>query len=269
MEERHGSAPADVTIEVCVTSLASARTAAAAGAHRLELCTALPLGGLTPSVGLVGCVLEAVEIPVIVLIRPREGGFRYHDDEIAVARADIARLSKVRSSRGNAVAGFAIGALTDEGTLDTKAIARMIEAIDPADTPAREWCLHRAFDHVRDPSGALEQAIDLGLDRILTSGCAADVTAGLPTITACVERAAGRIEILPGGGVNAGNAAEIVRMSGVRSLHLSAARWVPEAMRFRREGISLGAGAAPDETRHLETDEERLRALFATLAPDA
>ena len=248
--------PPGVLIEVCVTGLAGARTAAEAGADRLELCAVLPVGGTTPSVGLVTSVLEAVDLPVIALIRPREGGFRYHAADREVGAADIAALAALRSSRGRQVAGFAIGALTADGALD-RDLLREWRAI----APEREWCLHRAFDHAREPLEALESAIDLGFDRILTSGLAPSVPEGLETLARLVAAAAGRIEILPGGGVTAEGAARILARTGVRSLHLSASRWAPGGMNFEREGISLGSGVASDEARHLETDGERLRSL--------
>ena len=250
-----------IQIEACVTSLAAARVAARAGVDRLELTTGLPLGGLTPSLGLVRAVNDApdVSVPAIALIRPREGGFRYHADEIRVAEADLEAFE----AEGTAVAGYAVGALDDAGDLDLATLRRWREI-----APEKEWCLHRAFDHVRDPLAALEQAIDLGFDRILTSGLAASAPEGSEQIAALVLAARDRIEIMPGGGVSATSALPLLEGTGVRSLHLSGTAWAEPAGPVR-SGIALGAGAAPDEVRHLEVREERIAALVRAVRAEA
>ncbi len=252
-----------ITVELCITGLKGARAAAAGGADRIEVCAGLPLGGLTPSLGLVRQILETVDLPVIALIRPREGGFRYHIDEIVTQIADVAGLAAVVvpvHGTPRRVSGFAVGALTAEGDLDCKTLERL-----RATAPDLEWCLHRAFDHVRDPEAALEAAIDLGFDRILTSGQSPSAPEGIPRLAALVEQSAGRIELMPGGGITAENVATLLASTGVSSVHLSASRWVPGGMTFCREGLSLGSGAAPDEARHLETDGDRVAALFRAL----
>ena len=256
-------------MEICVTGLSGAKVAESTGADRIEVCAGLPLGGLTPGVGVVRSILAATDLPLIALIRPREGGFRYHADEITSQLAEIEALRSLEVPRDGgaprSVAGFAVGVLTTTGDLDREALARL-----HACAPDREWCLHRAFDHVRDPMASLETAIDLGFDRILTSGQAPSAPEGIDRLAALVDRAAGRIEIMPGGGIHAENAVDLIARTEVSAVHLSGTGWAPESMTFRREGISLGAGAAPDEARHLETSEDRLAAFFRALnEPDS
>ena len=185
----------EVTVEVCVTDLSGAHTAEAAGAHRLELCSGLPLGGLTPGVGLLESMLSQCEIPVIVLIRPREGGFRYHENEVRVVEAELRAIARHHPS----VAGFAVGALTTDGDLDQPALRRWLETAKSAEDHF-EFCLHRAFDHVRDAQESLHQAIELGFDRILTSGLASNAPDGKKQIAALVAQAAGPGAPAPRGG---------------------------------------------------------------------
>ena len=251
----------EVTVEVCVTDLSGAHTAEAAGAHRLELCSGLPLGGLTPGVGLLESMLSQCEIPVIVLIRPREGGFRYHENEVRVVEAELRAIARHHPS----VAGFAVGALTTDGDLDQPALRRWLETAKSAEDHF-EFCLHRAFDHVRDAQESLHQAIELGFDRILTSGLASNAPDGKKQIAALVAQAAGQIEVMPGGGIDAEQGLELVAQTGVRSLHLSGARWSSSGMQFQRSGIALGCGSAPDETRHLQMDGARIEALIGALS---
>ncbi len=246
-----------IRIEVCVPGLSGAREAARGGADRLELCSGLPLGGLTPGVGQVTAVLQAISLPVVALVRPREGGFRYHDDDVETMMAEIEHLREL------GVTGFAVGALSAEGALDESILGRLREAAADSDL-----CLHRAFDLVRDAGEALERAIALGFDRILTSGLAPSAPEGAATIAALIRAAGDRIEVMPGGGVTAANAGELLRTTGARSLHLSASRWIASEMRVEEGGVPLGAGFAADETRHLDTDAGLVRDLVRAIRVD-
>lgn len=251
-----------VRVEVCVSGLAGARAAAAAGADRIELCTALPLGGLTPSLGLVASVRAEIDLPLVALLRPREGDFRYTADDRAAMLRDIRAFGAV------GVDALAIGALVrDERGGGERLDQALLEALAETarDAGVTSFCLHRAFDHVADPEAALEAAIALGFDRILTSGCAASAPDGSGTIAALVARAAGRIEIIPAGGVTAESAPALVAATGVRWVHLSAGRWSERTADAPRARIPLGAGARPDEDRHFVTDPDRLRALLRAL----
>ncbi len=229
-------------VEVCAGDIQSVHNAAMGGAARVELCSALSEGGLTPSEGLIRAALEVPGIKVNVLIRPRQGDFLYNDRELDVM------LSDIRRCRGLGVNGVVIGALTPDGDVDKAMCSRMIEA-----ACGLSITFHRAFDMTRDPQQALEDVIELGCDRILTSGCAASALEGVATLRTLQEQAAGRIVILAGGGVNPGNAREIIECGGVREVHASARSSVKSQMRYCHQGVSMGAPGA-DEFSRLVTD---------------
>ena len=229
-------------LEVCAGDIQSVKNAAAGGAARVELCSGLSEGGLTPSEGLVRAAMQVPGIKVNVLIRPRQGDFLYSEDEVEIM------LSDIRRCRGLGVNGVVIGALTPDGDVDCEICARLIEA-----ACGLSITFHRAFDLVRDPMQALEDVVKLGCDRILTSGCAPSAIGGVETLKQLQQQADGRIVILAGGGVNPGNARDIIERSGVRELHASARSLVESLMRYRSEGISMGAPGS-DEYARPETD---------------
>lgn len=239
-----------VLLEACVDSVASADQAARAGAGRLELCADLVEGGVTPSPGMLATVKERVALPVHVLIRPRGGDFLYDADEAAVMLADLAACRELGAD------GAVLGALTPSGTVDSELTRRLVEAARPLAVT-----FHRAFDLTRDAGEALEALIALGIDRVLTSGQAPTAEAGIPLLTRLVADAGDRITILAGGGIDAGNAARIIRATGVREIHVGGRRAVPSSMEFRRDGVTMGKPYQPDEYRRVEIDPERLRAI--------
>ena len=179
-------------IEVCCTSLAEAHEAQAGGAVRIELCSALAAGGITPSAGTIAAVArdKSLAIDVNVLIRAREGSFLYTGEEVDIMVRDI------ELCRREGVHGVVIGALTAEGDIDIEACRRMVEA-----ARGLSVTFHRAFDVCRDPHRALEQIIGLGCDRLLTSGQQPSAAEGAPLIAKLVEQAAARIIIMPGAGI--------------------------------------------------------------------
>jgi copper homeostasis protein len=201
----------DYTFELCVGNAGSAMNAIAASAHRIELCSGLDLGGLTPSLGLVGHLAALQRIDVCVLIRPREGDFVYSPAEIAVMCADISLCKKYGAQ------AVVIGALTEQGNIDQDAMERMIAAADGLDVVC-----HRAFDFLRDPWDGLEWMITRGVKRILTSGQASNAYAGRVLIRKLVEQANGRIEIMPGAGITAQNIAAIASETGAKTFHFTA-----------------------------------------------
>lgn len=183
------------------------------GADRVELCMALSAEGVTPSAG---CIVRSIEaakgMPVTVLIRPREGDFCY-------SRADIdAMVLDIKTTREKGAAGVTIGALTADGDIDTTAMKRLIDAAKPG----LEVTFHRAMDVCRNPAEALEKLIDLGCDRVLTSGQARLCLEGMDRLAALAAQAAGRIEIMPGGGVRPENIARLQKATGARQFHSSA-----------------------------------------------
>lgn len=206
-----------VAIEICVDTIDCARAAAKADASRIELCSALGVGGLTPSAGLMGAA-AALPVPVRPLIRSRDGGFRYGEADLAVMEADIVR------AREAGLEGVVIGALTADGALDASALKRLAHAAS-----GMGMTLHRAFDLTADPFAALEQAIDLGFDTILTSGQAPSAADGIDRIAELVDKADGRIQIMPGGGVRPNIAADLIGRTKVGLVHASCASSRPDA----------------------------------------
>lgn len=240
------------TLEVCTATVGSIKAAVTGGANRIELCSALSEGGLTPSMGFIS---EAVEsgIATHVLIRPRNGDFYYSEDEIRVMEVDV-KMAKLMG-----VQGVVIGGLTAEGDIDEEMCKRLVAAADGINVT-----FHRAFDMCRDPQAALEQIISLGCNRLLTSGLAATAKEGIPVIKQMVEQAAGRIVIMPGCGVNANNALEILTATGAQEIHASASHLLPSAMTYRQAGVNMGA-AGVDEYAHKCTSEEAVRAIVSAI----
>lgn len=197
-----------ITIEVCINSVPSAIAAEAGGAHRVELCAALPEGGTTPSFGTVKKALELVQIPVFPIIRPRGGDFIYSETELAVMVEDI------RAYRDLGAQGFSFGVLDKDGRLNKEANARLIEACG-----GRPATLHRAFDRTCDLEEELEVAIQLGFKRILTSGGEVSAPKGVDRLARLVRLASGRISIMAGAGIRPDNVRELVMQTGVKEVH--------------------------------------------------
>lgn len=195
--------------EVCVADIAGVKTAAEGGADRVELCAALEIGGITPSLGLVRAALEET-LPVYVLIRPRGGDFVFSAAEVDVMLDDIVNYASA------GVDGFAIGALTPERKIDIPTMTRLVEICGD-----RSVTLHRSFDHTRNPSEALEQAVDLGIERVLTSGGASSAIEGLEPLRKLATQAAGRILIMPGGGITPVNLEKLLDSFPATDVHAS------------------------------------------------
>ena len=227
------------TFEVAVDSLDSALTAQGCGANRIELCADLPCGGLTPSPGMLDLVCGRLEIPVFVLIRPRRGDFLYSEFEFEAMQRDIA------IARDYGAAGIVSGCLTADGDIDVERTAALLELARPL-----PFTFHRAFDVCREPLDALERLASLGVARLLTSGQRADALAGASLIAELESRAAGRLRILPGSGINAGNIAEIARITGCREFHFSARETMRSAMRYRNPSLPSSDALADEGLRY-------------------
>jgi copper homeostasis protein len=197
-------------LEICCDSLQSAVLAAQNGASRIELCAGLGEGGVTPSIGTIVAVLNSVNIPVNVLIRPRPGNFCYSDAEVRSMIRDIEFCKKA------GVQGIVCGALTPEGDIDEANSRRLLEAMEWMDST-----YHRAFDCVNNAELALEQIIRMGYRRILTSGQMMSANAGLQNIANYVELAKSRISIMPGAGINEGNIIDIAKATKANEFHMS------------------------------------------------
>lgn len=201
--------------EVCAGNWNSALNAQCAGADRIELCSALDVGGITPSAGLLQAVCKNLTIPAFVLIRPREGDFCFNQAEIDLMCADI------QYCREQGCAGVVVGALKPDRRLDLDALSRMIAACGPM-----ELVFHRAFDFVLDPYEAIDQLTDMGFKRILSSGQEATALAGKERLRSFVDHANGRIEVMPGAGIQADNIGEIASVTGALSFHFTAKKQV-------------------------------------------
>ncbi|MCH2181023.1 MAG: hypothetical protein MK108_03375 [Mariniblastus sp.] len=195
-------------VEACVDSLQGALVAEQAGAERLELNFALELDGLTPSSGLVKSVLDQVTIPVVAMVRPRSGDFCYEPHEWQT----MIRSAQWLLAAG--VSGLAFGAVTADRSVDRERCREMRDLVGEG-----ELVFHKAFDHLADWSTASRQLIDLGIDRVMTSGRADGCPAGLQVMRELVEETGGELNILPAGGISAANVIEVVRVLGIEQVH--------------------------------------------------
>ncbi len=229
---------AEILVEVCVDTAAGLAAAVAGGADRIELCAGLEVGGLTPSVGLMQAA-AGCGVPVYVMIRPRAGGFVYGADEVAVMLADI------DAARGIGLAGVVLGASCADGRLDVGVLRTLA-----AGAWGMGMTLHRVFDLVPDAGEALEVAVSLGFERVLTSGGGVSVVVGRGGLDRAFALAAGRISVMPGAGVSAET------VGSLRGLPL---REVHGSCSVATKAAPMGFGAPR------QTDAARVRALKAAL----
>ncbi len=211
-----------ILVEAAVDTFAGALSAQAAGAHRIELCGPLHDGGTTPSAGLIARCADELLVSVHVLIRPRTGNFVYTEDETLIMSKDIAIAKEL------GVDGVVIGALTPEGDVDAGTMSELIAIASPM-----RIGFHRAFDQVRDQDEALELLVSLQVDHILTSGGAPTAMEGAGRIRQLVERAGDRIDIIAGGSVTKANAADLVKKTGVHTIHGRAFTGLADAVAVR------------------------------------
>lgn len=237
------------TLEICAGSYNSALAAWRAGAERLELCSGLKEGGVTPSFGLLKAVMALPNICKHILIRPRGGDFLYTSAERDIIIDDI------KAARDAGADGVVVGALRADGRVDTDSMARFMEAAGNMSVT-----FHRAFDVCQSPFEALETIISLGCSRILTSGQAASAAEGIPMLKELVAQSAGRIVIMPGCGVNAGNVTDILQQTGATEIHASASLRRPSGMDFRHQGVSMGE-RGEDEYSVQESDKNLIRQI--------
>lgn len=241
-------------LEICAGSIESVLAAKAGGAQRVELCSALAEGGVTPSVGLMREARKVEGIKMNVLIRPRGGDFLYTEEEVRIMEADILAAREVGAD------GVVIGALTADGDVDVDICKRLLKAAG-----GMSVTFHRAFDMVRDKDKALEDVIALGCDRILTSGLMPTALDGLGTLRELMAKSQGRIIIMPGSGVCPENVAKIVSETGVNEIHASARSVRESVMKYRNSNVTMGAKDA-DEYARKETDAKIVEALVAELS---
>lgn len=220
--------PEPVLIEVCVDSVESALASERGGAQRLELCSDLLEGGVTPSLGLLRVVRQNTSIPVHVIIRPRPGDFSYSDAEFEVMRRDI----EVAKNEG--VDGVVLGILSADGNVDIARSRQLVQLARPLSVT-----FHRAFDLAENLFGSLEDVCATGVDRLLTSGGEQECVQGIDTIARLVKQARGRISIMAGGSIRAHNAATIVERTGVREIHVGLGTPVKTSLLGRNPGLTV------------------------------
>ncbi len=235
-------------LEVCCASIASALAAQEGGAHRIELCDNLYEGGTTPSFGTLELIRERLDIDINVLIRPRGSDFVYSEDEMEIIKRDIVKCKEI------GVNGVVIGFLTREGDIDVEKTGEIITLARPMSVT-----FHRAFDVCRDPYVALEQLIELGVDRILTSGQRNMAPDGVELIAELVERADDRVIIMPGAGLEADNIAEFHAKVGAKEYHSTLWDKVESKMIYRKQGVHMGGLPEIPEFSYMQTNIEKVK----------
>lgn len=235
-------------LEICIDCIESALAAQEGGANRLEVCGSLATGGTTASRGLVEQCVQRCQLEVMMMIRPHDGGFCYGSDDLDTMLRDIAIAQQLD------VQGIVFGVLGDDGRVDREQCRRLLDAARPL-----RATFHRAFDVTRDPLEALDDLLEIGVDRILTSGQAEAAENGTSLIRQLVQRCGNRLSVMVGAGVSASNVAAIVRETGVHEVHASAS-----VVRRESRGAKLGFGNSSRVTSRPKVRElvEALQSLY-------
>lgn len=235
------------TLECCVDSVESAIAAKKGGADRIELCSALVIGGLSPSQALYRKIREQVDIPIRVLLRPRFGDFCYTDFEHEILKEEIRSFCKLGAD------GIVIGTMKPDGTLNLEQMKELME-----EAQGMPVTLHRAFDMCQDPFVTLEEAKKLGISTILTSGQKNTCVDGVELLKELVEKAQGETEILIGGGVDASVLPMLSEKTKAKAYHMSGKISMESEMRYRKQDVSMGV-ASVSEYEIWRTSEKRVR----------
>lgn len=236
----------EIVFELCAESIDACLAARDGGADRIELCSALSEGGLTPSHGLIREAVNHSGLPVHVLLRPRGGDFVYSNAELDVMREDLRHLRLLGAS------GVVLGVLHEDGSVDVERTRELVEMAGPL-----EVTFNRAFDHAASLDNALEDVIKTGCQRVLTSGGERDVVSGGKALARLIEQAAGRIEIAAGGGLRLKNAAAVARMTGARHFHGSIRRIVAKPRRYGGRDVHDDGGSSGQSRFVVESDDVR------------
>lgn len=246
---------APILVEACVDSVASALAAERGGARRLELCDALFDGGTTPSAGMIAACKEAVSIPVFVMIRPRGGGFVYSDPERDVMRRDVIATRELGAD------GIVIGGLRPDGGVDISLVRFLMDSAHSLPVT-----FHRAFDLTPDLGASLDSLVDVGVQRILTAGGTSTAAEGAAALAKLVRQAGSRLAVMAGGGVRDENVRSLVRVSGVREVHVRLTRLTRSNETSARRDLRVRKPLPDDEAAWEETDEQRVRSFVRTLS---
>lgn len=247
-----------ILLEIIVASSDDAVAARAGGADRFEVCSALALGGLTPSLGTVRAIKQAADVPAMCMVRPREGGMAYREGEFRAMLLDAELLLEAGAE------GLVFGFLSPEGDVDLPRCREFLKAVESAGRRV-ETVFHRAFDVTREPEVALEQLVDLGITRILTSGRAPTPLQGADEIKRTLEQARGRIEILAGGGLDLETVEEVVRSTGVDQVHLYLTRSEQDRSTINNPQIYFGAFVPENELECRVADKTEISRVRETL----
>jgi len=241
-------------LEICVDSAISALNAQSAGADRIELCDNLGEGGTTPGYGMIISARNNLSIGIHVLIRPRGGDFLYSDTEYDIMRRDIELCGE------NGIDGIVTGILLPDGTIDVERTARLIEFAYPMTAT-----FHRAFDMCADPVRGLEDVIATGASRLLTSGQQNKALDAVELIRQLVIQAGERLIVMPGGGIDETNAAQIITATKAKELHLTGRMEIDSEMIFRRQGISMGSLPGNPEFKRKIADPAKIKKIIESL----
>ncbi len=241
-------------LEVCCYSVQSAKIAEEAGADRIELCAGIYEGGTTPSAATIAMAKQEVSIPIHVIIRPRGADFCYSELEFKNMLADIEYCKKI------GVSGIVSGVLCADGSVDVVRTKQLIAAAQPL-----SFTFHRAFDMVKNQEAALETLIELGVDRILTSGGMATAELGVENLIQLVKKSKGRISILVGSGINSNNIAQIKARTNATEFHCSAKKLKQCKTNYKNPNINMGAETTISEFAYHETSKEEVAAIVLQL----
>lgn len=241
-----------VTLEVCVDSIESALAAERGGAHRIELCSVLADGGVTPSSGLIATVREKIAIALHVMIRPRDSDFCYSEDEFQIMQRDILVAKKLGAD------GVVLGILDLDGKVDTRRTKQLIDLAAPL-----KITFHRAFDMSRDLLEALRDLQTIGVHCVLTSGGKATAAEGAETLKRVVEAANNGIGIMAAGGIDDRNVVELLERTGVQEVHASLRSPVASPMRYQNQRVSMGTSKGSEYQRFV-VDQDKVRRLLRT-----
>ncbi|MEM7582205.1 MAG: copper homeostasis protein CutC [Acidobacteriota bacterium] len=249
--------PDEIRVEVCLDSADAAVAAQRGGADRVELCDNLIEGGTTPSAGMITAARRSIDIGLQVMIRPRGGDFCYSPLELDAMMHDIAVAQDLGAD------GVVLGVLRPDGTVDRETCARLIEASRPLSVT-----FHRAFDMTRDPLAALDTLIELGVDRLLTSGQEPSVLEGTELIRELVTRAGDRLTVMPGCGITARNLRRILAETGAREIHVVATDSAESSMEYRNQRVFMGTELRSPEYHRTVTSAAGVRELVRRAGGD-
>ncbi len=240
-----------VLLEICADSIQSAVAAEKGGAHRVELCSNLLEGGVTPSSGVIATVRDRIAIGLYIMIRPRGGDFCYSEDEFEAMKKDVLAVKQLGAD------GIVFGILTEDGSVDTRRTRELLQLARPL-----KATFHRAFDMTNDLARALEELATAGVDRVLTSGGERTVEDGVAMIAKLNQLSNNRLAIMAGAGITKSNVHSIISTTGVREIHASVRGRVPSRMQHRNERVSMG-DIEGREYERLVVMEERVSHLLA------